>query len=144
MKLKDIPKDELELMSYDEIAYVILSDSKKKMKINDLFQKVCETIGLSQKDFENQIADFFELLTINKKFVMLKNGYWDLRTRHSEKIVVEDDDDDMEEIIDTEPDADEEETKEDEDLFYDKDEEDDTPDDDLKDLVVVDEDNEEL
>ena len=97
MKLKDIPKEELELMGYDDIAYIILEESKKKMKITDLFQKICDALGLSQKEYEDHIADFFEILTTDKKFVMLEDGYWDLRTRHSEKLVIEDDDEEYEE-----------------------------------------------
>ena len=33
MKIKDLSKAELEAMSYDDIAYMILSESKDKMKI---------------------------------------------------------------------------------------------------------------
>lgn len=39
MKLKNLSKVELEAMSYDDIAYQILVEGKKKMKINDLFKK---------------------------------------------------------------------------------------------------------
>ena len=140
MKLKDIPKEELELMGYDDIAYIILEESKKKMKITDLFQKICDALGLSEKDFENQIADFFEILTTDKKFIMLENGYWDLRTRHSEKLVIEDEDEDFEDVDYDEPEV-EEET---EDVFYDEEADDDTSDDDLKDLVIIDEDEENM
>ena len=135
MKLSEIPKDELELMGYDDIAYLILEDSKKKMKINELFQKICDLLGLGEKEFENQIADFFEMLTTNKKFIMLDDGSWDLRTRHSEKLVIEDDDEES---------ATEEENTDDEDVFYDEDSDDDPTDDDLKDLVIIDEDEENM
>ena len=110
------------------------------MKITDLFQKICDALGLSEKDFENQIADFFEILTTDKKFVMLENGYWDLRTRHSEKLVIEDEDEDFEDVDYDEPEV-EEET---EDVFYDEEADDDTSDDDLKDLVIIDEDEENM
>ena len=143
MKLKDLSKEELELMGYDDIAYLILEDSKKKMKINELFQKICDLLGLGEKEFENQIADFFEMLTTNKKFIMLDDGSWDLRTRHSEKLVIEDDDEEFEEIVDEEP-ATEEENTDDEDVFYDEDSDDDPTDDDLKDLVIIDDDEENL
>ena len=110
------------------------------MKITDLFKKICDALGLSEKDFENQIADFFEILTTDKKFVMLENGYWDLRTRHSEKLVIEDEDEDFEDVDYDEPEV-EEET---EDVFYDEEADDDTSDDDLKDLVIIDEDEENM
>ena len=141
MKLKDIPKEELELMGYDDIAYIILEESKKKMKITDLFQKICDALGLSQKEYEDHIADFFEILTTDKKFIMLEDGYWDLRTRHSEKPVIEDDDEEYEDVIEEEPVIEEEDG---EDVFYDEEADDDTTDDDLKDLVIIDEDEENL
>ena len=141
MKLKDIPKEELELMGYDDIAYLILEESKQKMKITDLFKKVCDVLGLSEQDFENHIADFFEILTTDKKFIMLENGYWDLKTRHSEKVIIEDDDEEYDEVIEEEP---EEETEETDEVFYDEESDDDTSDDDLKDLVIIDEDEENM
>ena len=37
MSLKDLSKEELETMGYDEIAYLILEEVGKKMKLLDLF-----------------------------------------------------------------------------------------------------------
>ena len=39
MKLKDLSKEELEAMSYDDIALMILTESGKQYKINELFKK---------------------------------------------------------------------------------------------------------
>lgn len=140
-KLNDIPKEELELMGYDDIAYLILEETKKKMKINDLFREICNVLNLSEETFENHIADFFEMLTIDQKFIMLDDGYWDLRIRHSEKIVIEDEED-FEEIEVTEEEL--EENIED-DNYYDEEEvNDDVDEDDLKDLVVIDEEDESM
>ena len=140
-KLNDIPKEELELMGYDDIAYLILEETKKKMKINDLFREICNVLNLSEETFENHIADFFEMLTIDQKFIMLDDGYWDLRIRHSEKIVIEDEED-FEEIEVTEEEL--EENIED-DNYYDEEEvNDDVDEDDLKDLVVIEDDEESM
>lgn len=136
MKLKDITKEELELMGYDDIAYLILQEEKKKMKINDLFKKVCDILNLSNQVFENQIADFFAILTTDKRFIMLEDGFWDLKEKHSEKVVIDEDDDEV--FVEE---SDPEDTEEENDNFYDEDEEEDR-DEDLKDLVVIDEDEE--
>ena len=140
MNLKDISKDELETMSYDEIAYLILQNDGKKMKLIDLFKKVCKILELPDETVEERITDFFELLSINKKFVLLPNGYWDLATKHVQDIVIEDEEDiDSVEEIENEE-IDETEEDEEEDIFYDNDlTDDDEEDDDLKDLVIVDE-----
>ena len=145
MKLSDIPEYELETMNYDDIAYIILSEEKQKMKINELFRKVCDALKLPENLFEEKIADFFELLTTDKRFIMLEDGYWDLKEFHNPKVVVDDEEDDLitnEEIEEQDDDLVEEQEDED-DIFYDTDTDDDLPDDDLEDLVVIDVDNEE-
>lgn len=145
MKLKDISKEELEAMNYDDIAYIILKEEKSKMKINELFQKICDALELPANVFEEKIADFFELLTTDKRFIMLEDGNWDLKEFHNPKVVVDDEDDD--DILINENDSENDEIKDenenDEDIFYDTDSDDDMPDDDLEDLVVIDVDDEE-
>ena len=142
MKLSEIPKEELELMGYDDIAAVILQESGKKMKLQDIFKKVCKALELPDSVVEAQLMDFFELMSINKKFIMLKNGYWDLQTRHKLDIVIEDEEDEEEEnIVESEEEI--VENPDSEDIFYDKDDEtDDVDDDDLADLVVIDSEDE--
>ena len=138
MKLSEIPKDELELMGYDDIALLVLQESGKKMKLNDIFKKVCNLLKLPDSILEEHLVDFFELMSTNKKFIMLENGYWDLQTRHKLDVVIEEDDDE-EEITDEEE---IEEENEEEDIFYDnEDETEDVEEDDLADLVVIDSDD---
>lgn len=143
MRLKDISKEELEAMNYDDIAYIILSEEKTKMRINALFKKVCDALDLRESEYEDKIADFFELLTTDKRFIMLEDGSWDLKELHNPTIVIDDEEDDN--IINELDETDEEiiDEENDEDIFYDSDNEDDLPDDDLEDLVVIDVDDEE-
>lgn len=145
MKLNDIPKEELETMNYDDIAYIILNEEKTKMKINELFKKVCDALELPENTFEEKIADFFELLTTDKRFIMLEDGYWDLREHHNPKVVVDDEEDDETLINDTDEENEDNliEEENEEDIFYDTDTDDDLPDDELEDLVVIDVDDEE-
>lgn len=138
MKLKQIPKEELELMGYDDIALLILQESGKKMKLRDIFAKVINVLGLPEERIDEELMEFFELMSTNKKFVMLDKGYWDLQSRHKLDIVF-DMEEDEEELENDEEDNIEEETDEEDDIFYDKDDEtDDVTEDDLADLVVVD------
>lgn len=142
MKLSDISKEELETMNYDDIAYIILNENKKAEKINVLFKSVCDALNLSEAEYEAKIADFFELLTTDKRFIMLEDGSWDLRELHNPEVII-DDEDDEEAIVDVEETTDDTETEEETDIFYDADSDDDLPDDDLEDLVVIDVDEEE-
>lgn len=138
MKLKQIPKEELELMGYDDIALLILQESGKKMKLRDIFAKVINVLGLPEETIDEELMEFFELMSTNKKFVMLDKGYWDLQSKHKLDLVFDMEEDD-EELENEEEDNIEEETEEDDDIFYDKDDEtDDVAEDDLADLVVVD------
>ena len=141
MKLKDIPREELEMMGYAELAEIVLNESKKKMKIADIFKKICKALGLTDAEYEDRISEFFEIVSTNKIFTILPQGYCDLKTRHNTKVIMDDEEEDIviDEEIENEEVEDEEET---EDIFYDDTEDDDIPDDDLQDFVVVDEDEE--
>lgn len=143
MKLKDISKEELETMNYDDIAYIILNENKKAQKINTLFKTVCDALELSEAEYEAKIADFFELLTTDKRFIMLEDGSWDLRELHNPEVIIDDEDDDETVLIDSDEANEDTAPEEEEDIFYDADNDDDLPDDDLEDLVVIDVDEEE-
>lgn len=142
MKLKDLAKEDLEAMSYDDIAEMILSETGKQYKINELFKEVCKLVDLTEKDFVEKLPAFFDVLSTDHRFIMLENGLWDLKVKHKAKVVIDSDDEDDEEIEI----EDEEETPEEEKDIYadDSDNDDDLSDDDddLKDLVIIDEDEE--
>lgn len=140
MKLKDMSIEELEAMSYDDIALMVLTESGRKMKINELFKEVCNLLNLTDEEYMEKLPAFFEVLSTDHRFIMIENGYWDLKTKHSTKVIIDNDDDDDDDVVEDDI---EEEEKEDEDIFYDDTEADDSDtDDDLKDLVIIDEDEE--
>jgi len=138
MSTKNLTIEELEAMSYDDIAEIILNESKKTLKINELFKKVCDLLKLSEDEFMNKLPAFFDVISTDRRFLMLEDGTWDLKTRHSTNVII--DNDEEEELI---PDEDAEEEPIEEEIFYDEESaDDDTPDDDLKDFVIIDEDEE--
>ncbi|MBQ4263876.1 MAG: DNA-directed RNA polymerase subunit delta [Bacilli bacterium] len=138
MKFKSVTKDELETMPFDDIAYIILKEKGKKMKINDIFQIICDELNLGPNAFESQIGDFFTLLATEKRFIQLSKGFWDLRENHTSEINISDLEDDMEDEVHDEEDNEDDEEERD---YYDEldDIEDDVAENDLKDLVVIDE-----
>lgn len=135
MKKIEINEEELEMMNYNDIAHVILENYGKKMKLTDLFTEVGNVLGMDEGTYQSHIADFFELLSTDKRFIMLEDGYWDLKIKHNKGMEAFDEEDDNEDDIVLE---DEEET--DEDIYDDsmKTPDDDVDDDDLSDLVIVD------
>ena len=134
MKLK-LKKEELEVLTYTDIAEMILSNSKKPIKTADLFKNICELLELSDEQYKNEIGDFYTSLTTDKRFVSLENAFWDLRDRHAIKIEFTDDDEDE---VDEESEEEEEETEEelDEDELDEIDEDLDDEDD-MEDLSIV-------
>ena len=142
MKLKDLSREELEAMSYDDIALMIITESGKQYKINELFKQVCDLLGLSEAVFMDKLPAFFDVLSTDHRFIMLENGTWDLKTKHSTKVVFESDDEEDLEEIEAEEELEEEIEEENEDIFNDNEDEIDDDDDDLKDLVIIDEDEE--
>lgn len=146
MKLKDLTQTELEAMSYDDIAELVLKEENRQMKINELFKEVCDLLGLSEDEFIDKLPAFFDVLSTDQRFIMVENGLWDLKAKHSVKVVVdnEEEEEDIEEDLDLE-DL-EEEQPEEEDIFTDDNDDDDLTDDDddLKDLVIIDEDEEQM
>jgi DNA-directed RNA polymerase subunit delta len=147
MSLKTMKKDELELMSNKDIAYMILEESKRKLNTADLFKKIIKLLELPESTFEKKIADFYTALSTDKRFILLDNGKWDLRSNHtSDKVIKVSDEDDEEESDEENEDEEELEDEIEEDSFDDTDESDydDDTNEELKDLVVIDEDELEL
>ena len=138
MKLTDMTKEELSLLTYVEIAYRYLKENKITLKTPDLFRKVCDLLGFNDSQYASKIGDFYTSLTMDKRFIVLDNNEWDLRENHSVEIVLEDDEpedlieEETEEELETEEDVDE--TLENVDESVDTDLEDD---DDLDDLTII-------
>ncbi len=143
MDVRKMSKEELELLSYKDITFYLLEDSKKSMNTSDLFKEIMTLLELPKSSFETKIGDYYTSLSTDKRFILLEDGTWDLRNRHtSDKVVkiVEADEEDDGEI------AKEEFTEEIEEDNYDDTDDNlyDDKEEDLKDLVVIDEDELEL
>lgn len=148
MSLK-MKKDELELLSNKDIAALILEDSNKTFNTADLFKKIIKLLELPESVFEAKIADFYTALSTDKRFILLDNGKWDLRSNHTSDKVLKLKMDDEDEDEDEEKEEDEDENSYDdieEDNYDDTEDEeyDEETNEELKDLVVIDEDELEL
>ena len=141
MKLSKISKSELELLSYTEIAKLYLEENDTTKNTADLFKEICNLLELSETDYANNIADFFQSLSTSKDFILLENGEWDLKSNHKVKLSMDeiyDDNNTETEEDEEEENEDEEETENDIDLIDSNDaylENDD--DDDLADLTII-------
>ena len=141
--LSEMSKDNLELLSYTKIAELYLKENKKTMNTADLFKEVCRLLELSDDEYQDKIADFFESLTTSKDFILLNDGNWDLKINHSVKIDMDDiyeESDSEEEVVSDDDSELSEEDNYDDDSFDDESLDDDFVDDDFSDLTIVDED----
>ncbi len=139
-------KEDLELLSNKDITYYLLED-QGKLNTAELYQQIVKLLELPASTFEEKIGDYYTSLTTDKRFIMLEDGCWDLRSRHTSdkiiKVTEEDEDEDIEELKDDViiPDDTVEDSydagDEEEDDYTDAEE-------DLKGLVVVDEEDLEL
>lgn len=139
MKINEIKKEDLELMSYNDITEIMLEENKEQSTA-DLFKKIVQLLELPASTFENKVGDFYTSLANDKRFILLDNGKWDLRKNHKVKnIIVEEDLDDIDSI--DSDDTDDLEMEEEPDEIYMEDSDDDVSDitEEYKDLVIVDE-----
>jgi len=97
MSLKTMKKEDLELLSNKDIAKLILEDSKKTQNTADLFKKIIKLLELPESTFESKIADFYTALATDKRFILLDNGKWDLRSNHTSDKLIKVTDEDLEE-----------------------------------------------
>lgn len=91
-----------------DIAYELMSKKKKEVTFAKLWEEVSQIKGLTQAQADDRIAQFYTDISLDDRFVHLKDNKWDLRSRYKfEDVVVDTDsilveDEDEEDIIDNE------------------------------------------
>lgn len=141
MSLNKMSKEQLELLSNKDITNMILEESNKPINTADLFKKIIKLLELPESYFETKIGDYYTALSTDKRFVLLDDGKWDLRNRHTSDKVVKITEEEEEEEEEENSKEDAEDQIENEDNYDDGDSDDyDDDDEDLKDLVILDED----
>ncbi len=139
MKIKDIPVEELELMSYTDLTYMLLKEKKKPMNTANLFKEICKLLDYSDDEYTAKIGDYYTSLNIDKRFILLESNEWDISDNHSVELVIDDDEEETDENLE------EEEVEEEFDNeIEDFDSNDELEDDDISDLSIVDDDDDEL
>jgi len=134
MKLKEMKKEELELLSYTDLTEMILKENKKSLNTPTIFRTICDLLELSESEYSNKIGDYYTSLTTDKRFVLLDNAEWDLRDNHKVQIVVDDED----EIDESEEEEEEDNIEDMEENIDDENNDDDLDDDDdIEDLSII-------
>ena len=132
-------KEDLELLSNKDITNLLLEE-KGKQTTPDLFKKIIQLLELPESTFDQKIGDYYTSLTTDKRFILLEDGTWDLRSRHSSDKIAKIEDEEDEDLEEIEEEEEQEEMVEDFDSIESDEDDIDDSDEDLKDLVVLDED----
>lgn len=136
MNIRQMPLDELELLSYADIAYELLKLDKKSKTTPVLFGEVCKLLQISEDNMYDMIGDFYTTLTTDKRFILLESTEWDLKENHVVKTII--DEEEEEEEASEEQESDEIEGTEDDAVMSNEDYDDlDDDMDELEDLVIV-------
>lgn len=109
MELKEMSKEEIELMSYTDLTYMILKENKKPMNTASLFKKICDLLELGDEEYSLRIGDYYTSLTIDKRFYMLDGGLWDLAINHKVLLQLDDEEEISDEEVESEDDDQEDE-----------------------------------
>ena len=96
MKLKNMTKEELEVLSYTDITYMMLNEEKKALNTPTIFKKISNLLKFTEEEYTNRIGDFFTSLTTDKRFILLETSEWDLKEKHVVKINL--DEEEVEEV----------------------------------------------
>ena len=103
MKLKDMPIEELEILSYTDITQLIIKENKKPMNTPSLFREISNLLGYTDEEYSAKIGDYYTSLNNDKRFVLLEDNTWDIRDNQVvETMIDEDDESEDEEEIESE------------------------------------------
>lgn len=133
--LKNIKKEELEILSYSDLAELILKEEAKTYNTPELFRLICNLLE-DESIYEDKIGDFYTSLATDKRFVFLDNNEWDLREKNPVDIVMDEEDDIEEESLEEEVEDEELDTEEDIESSIEDDDLDDVEED-LEDLAIL-------
>ena len=86
MNIRQMPLEELELLSYTDIAYEILKEDKKPKTTPELFKEVCSLLNINEDQMMDMIGDFYTNLTTDKRFILLDDAKWDIFTHDFDQL----------------------------------------------------------
>ncbi len=89
MSLKKLPKEQIQEMSFIEIAYELLVEKKKPVSFQDIRKEITVLLNLSEQEVNEKIAQFYTDLNIDGRFLSLGENNWGLRTWYPVDHVVE-------------------------------------------------------
>lgn len=75
--------EEYKNKSMVDVAYMIVKETVNPILFKDLYKELVSKLELSEEEANAKIASFYTNLTLDGRFVDLKNTLWDLRERQT-------------------------------------------------------------
>jgi len=66
-----------------DVAFAVLSEQKGSIPFKDFYNEVAKRCEFSEEEKDENISKFFTNLSLDGRFVALKNNEWDLRKRQT-------------------------------------------------------------
>jgi DNA-directed RNA polymerase subunit delta len=79
LSLNQYSKEELQEMSFIEIAHELLSEKKQAVSFKDIVDEVSQLLGLSEEEARAKLAQFYTDINIDGRFISLGENRWGLR-----------------------------------------------------------------
>jgi DNA-directed RNA polymerase subunit delta len=72
-------KEEVSEMSMIELAFIFLSEKKEAISFDDLVGKIADAKGMSEKEIDERIAQFYTDLNIEGRYMNIGDNMWGLK-----------------------------------------------------------------
>jgi DNA-directed RNA polymerase subunit delta len=79
LSLNQYSKEQLQEMSFIEIAYDLLVENKQAIPFNEIMDVIIKALNLSEKEVKSRIAQFYTDMNIDGRFLALGDNRWGLR-----------------------------------------------------------------
>ncbi|MBO1511983.1 DNA-directed RNA polymerase subunit delta [Metabacillus bambusae] len=80
MSLKQLTDEQIKEMAMVEVAYELFVEGKKPYIFSELVEEVSSLLGLTKKQVEEKIAQFYTDINIDGRFICVGENMWGLRT----------------------------------------------------------------
>lgn len=77
--LKTYPKEEIQELSFVEIAYLILKEEKKPLPFSQVLEIAMGYKDLTDEELQDKLAQFYTDLNVDGRFVCIGDNQWGLK-----------------------------------------------------------------
>jgi DNA-directed RNA polymerase subunit delta len=80
LSLKQLTDEQIKEMAMVEVAYELFVEGKKPYIFSELVEEIASLLGLTKKQVEDKIAQFYTDINIDGRFICVGENMWGLRT----------------------------------------------------------------